>query len=91
MIESGLQMERDEDGIGNELRFERWHDLVDKYRLRGKDLNVADADPLSSSLINFVDQHLPLCFVFSITQYRRNNAWLKMRRNGTTSLPDTMH
>ncbi|KAF9951202.1 hypothetical protein BGZ72_007240 [Mortierella alpina] len=34
MIESGLQMERDEDGIGNELRFERWHDLADKYRLR---------------------------------------------------------
>ncbi|KAF9960721.1 hypothetical protein BGZ70_008511, partial [Mortierella alpina] len=34
MIESGLQMERDEDGIGNELRFERWHDLVDKHRLR---------------------------------------------------------
>ncbi|KAF9273066.1 hypothetical protein BGZ68_001867 [Mortierella alpina] len=34
MIESGLQMERDEDGIGNDLRFERWHDLVDKYRLR---------------------------------------------------------
>ncbi|KAF9928473.1 hypothetical protein BGZ67_006961 [Mortierella alpina] len=34
MIESGLQLERDEDGIGNELRFERWHDLADKYRLR---------------------------------------------------------
>ncbi|KAG0208076.1 hypothetical protein BGX28_000896, partial [Mortierella sp. GBA30] len=33
MIESGLQIERDEDGIGNDLRFERWHDLVDKSRL----------------------------------------------------------
>ncbi|KAF9921623.1 hypothetical protein FBU30_008307 [Linnemannia zychae] len=33
MIESGLRPDRDEDGIGNELRFERWHDLVDKTRL----------------------------------------------------------
>ncbi|KAF8936456.1 hypothetical protein BGZ58_004157 [Dissophora ornata] len=32
-IESGLRLDRDEDGIGNKLRFERWHDLVDKTRL----------------------------------------------------------
>lgn len=35
MIESGLQPERDEDGVGNQLRFERWHDLADKARLCG--------------------------------------------------------
>ncbi|KAG0225095.1 hypothetical protein BGX31_007768 [Mortierella sp. GBA43] len=34
MIESGLRLDRDEDGIGNELRFQRWHDLVDRARLR---------------------------------------------------------
>ncbi|KAF9899709.1 hypothetical protein BX616_002885, partial [Lobosporangium transversale] len=33
MIESGLKPDKDEDGIGNELRFQRWHDLVDKIRL----------------------------------------------------------
>ncbi|KAF9584967.1 hypothetical protein BGW38_004450 [Lunasporangiospora selenospora] len=33
MVESGLRIERDEDGIGDELRFERWQDLVDKARL----------------------------------------------------------
>ncbi|KAG0370455.1 hypothetical protein BGZ54_006231 [Gamsiella multidivaricata] len=33
MIESGLRLDRDEDGAGNELRFQRWHDLVDKERL----------------------------------------------------------
>ncbi|KAG0306585.1 hypothetical protein BGZ98_002104 [Dissophora globulifera] len=33
MIESGLRLDRDEDGIGNQLRFQRWHDLVDKARL----------------------------------------------------------
>ncbi|KAK3812185.1 MAG: hypothetical protein J3Q66DRAFT_349612, partial [Benniella sp.] len=33
MIESGLRLDRDEDGIGNELRFQRWHDLIDKARL----------------------------------------------------------
>ncbi|KAG0252342.1 hypothetical protein BG011_007025, partial [Mortierella polycephala] len=33
MIESGVQPERDEDGVGNQLRFERWHDLADKARL----------------------------------------------------------
>ncbi|KAI1312248.1 hypothetical protein EDD11_003005 [Mortierella claussenii] len=33
VIESGLRTDRDEDGIGNELRFQRWHDLVDKARL----------------------------------------------------------
>ncbi|KAG0046655.1 hypothetical protein BGZ83_008196 [Gryganskiella cystojenkinii] len=33
MVDSGLRTERDEDGIGNELRFERWFDLVDKMRL----------------------------------------------------------
>ncbi|KAF9126140.1 hypothetical protein BGW39_006852 [Mortierella sp. 14UC] len=32
-LDSGLRPDRDEDGIGNELRFERWHDLVDKIRL----------------------------------------------------------
>jgi hypothetical protein len=36
MVESGLRIERDEDGIGNELRFERWFDLVDKMRLHGR-------------------------------------------------------
>ncbi|KAF9382868.1 hypothetical protein CPC16_009164 [Podila verticillata] len=30
MVDSGLRMERDEDGIGDELRFERWFDLVEK-------------------------------------------------------------
>jgi len=34
-VESGLRIQRDEDGIGNELRFERWFDLVDKMRLHG--------------------------------------------------------
>ncbi|KAF9372066.1 hypothetical protein CPB97_001493, partial [Podila verticillata] len=33
MVDSGLRMERDEDGIGDELRFERWFDLVEKSRL----------------------------------------------------------
>jgi hypothetical protein len=36
MIESGLRLDRDEDGIGNELRFQRWHDLIDKARLHRK-------------------------------------------------------
>jgi hypothetical protein len=36
VIDSGLRPDRDEDGIGNELRFERWHDLADKIRLHGK-------------------------------------------------------
>ncbi|KAF9344322.1 hypothetical protein BGX26_004528 [Mortierella sp. AD094] len=34
MIDSGLRVDRDEDGIGNELRFQRWQDLVDKARLQ---------------------------------------------------------
>ncbi|KAF9906246.1 hypothetical protein EC991_000873 [Linnemannia zychae] len=34
VVDSGLRPDRDEDGIGNELRFERWHDLADKIRLR---------------------------------------------------------
>ncbi|KAF9205135.1 hypothetical protein BGZ49_004428 [Haplosporangium sp. Z 27] len=34
MVDSGLRVDRDEDGIGNELRFQRWHDLVDKFRLQ---------------------------------------------------------
>ncbi|KAG0292437.1 hypothetical protein BGZ97_005586, partial [Linnemannia gamsii] len=33
VVESGLRPDRDEDGIGNELRYERWHDLADKIRL----------------------------------------------------------
>ncbi|KAG0059835.1 hypothetical protein BGZ90_004303, partial [Linnemannia elongata] len=33
VVDSGLRPDRDEDGIGNELRFERWHDLADKIRL----------------------------------------------------------
>ncbi|KAF9999621.1 hypothetical protein BGZ79_006767 [Entomortierella chlamydospora] len=33
-VDSGLRVDRDEDGIGNELRFQRWHDLVDKARLQ---------------------------------------------------------
>ncbi|KAG0082321.1 hypothetical protein BGZ92_011812 [Podila epicladia] len=33
MVDSGLRMERDEDGVGDELRFERWFDLVEKSRL----------------------------------------------------------
>ncbi|KAF8942888.1 hypothetical protein BGZ47_006025 [Haplosporangium gracile] len=34
VVDSGLRPDRDEDGIGNELRYERWHDLADKTRLR---------------------------------------------------------
>ena len=56
MIESGLQMERDEDGIGNELRFERWHDLADKHRLRGKGLKMAALSALAESLKSVADQ-----------------------------------
>ncbi|KAG0278653.1 hypothetical protein BGZ95_003509, partial [Linnemannia exigua] len=33
VVDSGLRPDWDEDGIGNELRFERWHDLADKIRL----------------------------------------------------------
>ena len=38
VVDSGLRPDRDEDGIGNELRFERWHDLADKIRLHSKTL-----------------------------------------------------
>ncbi|KAF9405868.1 hypothetical protein BGZ94_003342 [Podila epigama] len=34
MVESGLRFERDEDGLGDELRFERWFDLLEKTRLK---------------------------------------------------------
>ncbi|KAF9436987.1 hypothetical protein BGZ76_002342 [Entomortierella beljakovae] len=34
MIESGSRIDRDEDGIGNQLRFQRWHDLAEKSRLQ---------------------------------------------------------
>ncbi|KAG0338857.1 hypothetical protein BG004_007050 [Podila humilis] len=33
MLESGLRVDRNEDGLGDELRFERWFDLIEKERL----------------------------------------------------------